>query len=161
MWTDEDDKLLIQLWAEGKTSTQIAAEVQKSRGSVMGRVFRLRKLGIEFKERPRPAPKKRAWKPRPKPKPMPKVLEMAPVVRPIEVPKSPFMQTKEVPYEEPCDIMSLRFFSCRYIVSEKPTLYCNHMVHKHSYCEKHFKLCYQQGTNVPLAAKPRPAYRNA
>lgn len=159
MWTDKEDKLLIGMWQAGKTSSDIAKAIGKSRGAVMGRISRLREDGIDLKARPRPPRKKRVYISRKKP--MPKVLETAPVIRPINVPASPFVQSKDVPYGEPCDIIGLRFFSCRYIVSERPTLYCNHMVHKHSYCETHFKLCYQQGTNVPLAVKPRPAYRNA
>lgn len=163
VWTDDEDKQLIEMWREGLVGPKIAEAMGKSRGAIMGRISRLRGRGIELTARPRPPRKKRVWTTRPaKPKPMPKVLELAPVVRPIaNAPVSPFVDTVEVPYEQPCDILSLRFFSCRYIVQEKPTLYCNSMVHKHSYCEKHFELCYQKGTNVPLAAKPRPAYRNA
>lgn len=161
MWTDEDDKLLIQLWADGKPSTFIAKAMSLSRGAVMGRISRLRKAGVDLKARPRPPRKKRAYAPKPKPKPKPKVLELAAVVRPISVPATPFINAPEVAYGEPCDILSLRFFSCRYIVQEKPILYCNHMVHKHSYCEKHFDLCYQKGTNVPLKTKPKPMYRTA
>ena len=161
MWTDDEDKLLIELWAAGKTSNQIADALQKSRGSIMGRVFRLRKEGVDLSARPRPPRKKRSYTYTPKPKPKPRVLELAAVARPIPQPVSPFISAPETEYGEACDILELRFFSCRYIVKEKPTLYCNAMVHKHSYCEKHFLLCYQQGTNVPLATKPRPAYRNA
>lgn len=161
IWTDEEDKQLILMWQTGSKGLQIADVLGKSRGAVMGRISRLRKSGIELTARPRPPRKKRMYVPR-KPKPKPKALKTAPVIRPIaSAPVSPFVDTVEVPYEQPCDILSLRFFSCRYIVQDKPTLYCNSMVHKHSYCEKHFELCYQKGTNVPLAAKPRPAYRNA
>lgn len=159
MWTDKEDKLLIKLWSTGKTSNQIATVLKKSRGAIMGRIHRLRIEGVDLKARPRPPRKKRIYVPKPKPKP--KVLELAAVARPMPQPVSPFITAPETDYGEPCDILSLRFFSCRYIVSEKPTLYCNQMVHKHSYCEAHFKLCYQQGTNVPLATKPRPTYRNA
>ena len=161
MWTDEDDKLLIQLWADKKPSTFIAKTMGKSRGSVMGRIFRLRKAGVEFAARPLPPRKERVRTYIPRPKPKPKVLELAAVARPMPTPVSPFISAPETPYGDPCDILELRFFSCRYIVKEKPTLYCNGMVHKHSYCEAHFKLCYQQGTNVPLTTKPRPSYRNS
>ena len=161
MWTDDEDKLLIKLWAEGKPSTYIAPAMGKSRGAIMGRISRLRQAGADLKARPRPPRKQRIYVPKPKTKPKPKVLEFAAVARPLPQPVSPFIIVSETEYGEPCDILSLRFFSCRYIVSEKPTMYCNQMVHKHSYCEKHFQLCYQQGTNVPLTAKPRPAYRNS
>lgn len=159
IWTDEESNTLIQLWREGLKGIDIAKQLGKSRGAVMGRISRLREEGVDLQTRPRPPRKKRVYPSRKKPKP--RVLESAPVVRPIQQPVSIFTQAKDVPYGEPCDILSLRFFSCRYIVEDNPTMYCNHMVHKHSYCEKHFQLCYQAGTNVPLAAKPRPAYRNS
>ena len=54
MWTDDEDKLLIQLWAAGKPSTYIAPVMGKSRGAIMGRISRLRQAGADLKARPRP-----------------------------------------------------------------------------------------------------------
>ena len=39
-WSEEEDELLRCLVAEGLTSTEIGARLQRSRSSVMGRVFR-------------------------------------------------------------------------------------------------------------------------
>lgn len=174
MWTEEEDKQLIDMWQNGAVGPVIAKVMGKTRGAIMGRISRLRQAGTVMQERPRVKSENNRDERRKKDrerkrlqamarKPQPKVLLKAAVLRALEIPvvKEAPMTADDVPYQNPCEIMDLRFFSCRYIVGEKPTLYCNNIIHKHSYCEHHFKLCYQVGTNVPLAAKPRPAYRNS
>jgi len=143
-WSDKDDKLLISLWQAGKKGHEIAEVFKVKRGAVLGRIHRLRLNGVEIRKRPigtqKPCAPRKA--------------------KPIQQPKKfePVNPNHEA-YKDPCDIMGLRYFSCRYVVSEKPTLYCNQLIHKHSYCEYHFQLCYQVGTNVPLTAKPRPSIK--
>lgn len=174
MWTEDEDKQLIDMWQNGAVGPAIARALGKTRGSIMGRINRLRQAGTVLQERPRVKSEnsrdaKRARDREAKRrlalvrKPQPKVLVKAAVLRALEMPviQEVPLTADEVPYTNPCEIMDLRFFSCRYIVREKPTLYCNNIIHKHSYCEHHFRLCYQAGTNVHLTAKPRPSYRNS
>ena len=180
MWTEEQDKLLIDLWQAGTVGAVIAAQLGKTRSAIMGRINRLRAKGHVLREvvrftpeeaqkrkQERDAKRYRANRPYAQPytpvKKQPKVLVSDAVLRALEIPVIPEkpVTADEVPYRDPCEITDLRFFSCRYIVGERPTLYCNKIIHKHSYCEDHFKLCYQVGTNAPLTAKPRPAYRNS
>lgn len=174
MWTEDQDKQLIDMWQNGAIGLEIAKALGKTRGSIMGRINRLRQAGVYLRERPRVKSensrdarraKERELKKlnavvrKPKPRALIKQDEAPIDSKPIVIDFS--MSEDDESYRAPCDIMELRFFSCRYIVSENPTMYCNRIIHKHSYCEGHFRLCYQVGTNVPLAAKPRPAYRNA
>jgi hypothetical protein len=41
-------------------------------------------------------------------------------------------------------ILGLRLFSCRYIVkqTEEEALFCGSKIHRVSYCEAHYRLCY-------------------
>lgn len=178
MWTEEQDKLLIDLWQQGIVGSIIADRVGKTRSAIMGRIKRLRGRGAVLRERPRYTPEEaverkalrdairyRKKKPRALPytpvKNKPRTGFKDAVLRALERPIIPDPPVSDTPYRDPCDIMDLRFFSCRYIVQDKPTLYCNQIVHKHSYCEKHFMLCYQAGTNKPLTSKAKttPHYR--
>lgn len=56
-WTTTEDELLIKLWQSGRTSSEIAKEVGRSRNSVIGRVTRLRDTGVTLAVRGRVVPK--------------------------------------------------------------------------------------------------------
>ena len=57
-WTTTEDELIIKLWNKGSTSSEIANEVGRSRNSVIGRIHRLRDMGITLSVRGRVVPKK-------------------------------------------------------------------------------------------------------
>lgn len=51
-WNKENTKLVIELWNGSKLSVQqIADEMGTTRGSVVGKIFRLRQEGVELKNR--------------------------------------------------------------------------------------------------------------
>jgi GcrA cell cycle regulator len=55
-WTTSEDELVIKLWTDGKSSSQIAAVIGRSRNSVIGRVSRLRGEGKPLQVRGRVLP---------------------------------------------------------------------------------------------------------
>ncbi len=49
----------------------------------------------------------------------------------------------EGPQQIGVTILELRLFSCRYIVKQdEEALFCGSEVHRVSYCEAHYRLCY-------------------
>jgi hypothetical protein len=50
----------------------------------------------------------------------------------------------EEPQQVGVTILELRLFSCRYIIkqAEEEVLFCGSEVHRVSYCEAHYRLCY-------------------
>src|SRR5918911_1592790 len=56
-WTAEKIEATIELWNAGKTTREIARAINApSRGSVMGKIYRLRSQGIPLQLRPPPIP---------------------------------------------------------------------------------------------------------
>ena len=49
----------------------------------------------------------------------------------------------EEPQQVGVTILELRLFSCRYIVKQaEEALFCGSEIHRVSYCEAHYRLCY-------------------
>ena len=160
------------LWAQDKTSTEIAAALNISRNSVMGFVHRLRRAGLiqireKDKDAVRKAPdgrkrasRKKVAKPKPKVerKPGPargqKPAKTRLPPKPVEIlPWTPPSGTKTV--------LTLRLMDCRYIVAGAglDAVYCGQPKERGSYCAEHGARCY-------IAPKPgrrreRPLRRQA
>lgn len=132
--TDEKRVKIKELWALGYTGAQIAKEVELTRNSVIGFVYRMRKSdGIKKKRPPGPKPTKQ------------KIVK----VKKEKKVKAPVKEKTEKPVEIKEDVsatlLDLRFDSCRYIVKDGDiysTKYCNRPITRVSYCEDHYKICY-------------------
>lgn len=74
-WTEDDDKVLKDLWAIGQSASQIAAALPgaRSRNSIIGRIHRLKQKGMSRATHPAHTPEQHDGKPqnngRPPPKP--------------------------------------------------------------------------------------------
>ncbi len=140
------DKLVLSLWKNGLTGSQIGEKLGTTRSAILGLINRLRAAGyVEYRAK-KPRPKKDA-PPKPR-KDRKKKLEqfelliVAPVVNAAPEPTKPLT------------IMELTHRSCRYILNDgKPSsfLYCGKTTEKGSYCREHYKICFTvvQKTNRP------------
>ena len=54
-WDRAADQLLMKLWREGKSMSEMAGQLGVTRGAIAGRKRRLTELGHEFEERETPA----------------------------------------------------------------------------------------------------------
>lgn len=156
-WSAANDKRLIDMWFEGKSAADIANILGVSRGSVMGKVYRLRQNGVlDYRQDPSgwAGKKKKTPHPLPNPKTMasqpvqtlnlnkPKEPDPAPVVAP---PVPVFDPSK--PYK---NILQLTYTTCRYIMTEDTStsaFYCGEPVERRSYCKAHADLCFTRYAN--------------
>lgn len=132
--TDEKRVKIKELWELGYTGSQIAKEVELTRNSVIGFVYRMRKNeGIEKKRPPGRKPTKE------KPIKVKKEKKQKPLVE--DNAKKPV----EIKEDVSTTLLNLRFDSCRYIVEDGDvytTKYCNKPIAREAYCEDHYKICY-------------------
>jgi len=57
--------------------------------------------------------------------------------------KEDLPQLGEEPQQVGVTILELRLFSCRYIIKQtEGVLFCGSEIHRVSYCEAHYRLCY-------------------
>lgn len=116
---------IIALWQEGKTGSEIAAEINSTRNSVIGFINRERKRGIDLRGA--------AMSPRkPRVKPPKKIVSIF---------------EKRLPAAERGSLLihELTPQSCRFIVSGSgaESMFCGSGIQAGSYCEKHRKICYK------------------
>jgi hypothetical protein len=136
MWDDRKEEIR-KLWQEGISGASIARQLGMTRNSVLGIVYRLRKLGFQLEER---AAMKAPSEPKPKP-----------VAKAAEPPRAKEVVAQIVWPERPKEnisgvgILALRMSSCRYIVEDGDTetrKYCNEKKVRGSYCQKHYDICH-------------------
>lgn len=133
---DDTDKEIIKLWKKGYSGSQIGKVVGITRNAVMGRVFRLRKAGVDVDSRTVEAVqkyeevKKNYRKPR------------------VALPKKEAEQ-QELTYGIP--FQRLVSGACRYVINEGSAanyIFCGLPADMGAYCKHHYKLCY-----VPVERK--------
>lgn len=130
----ERNEEILRLWKDGMTGAQIAENIGVTRNAVLGLIHRMKQKG-ESLER--------------------KVNNRVFKVKEIKVKK----QIRKLKEETrmPSGILNLRRDSCRFIVEdgdEKQTRYCNQKIHRASYCQEHYKICYytsKSGSGVKSA----------
>jgi len=130
--TKEMKDRIIELWQNDKSGSEIAEELGITRNSVIGAVYRLRKQGHilssheDSKKNPINSQKNNEKKQL--------------VKKPKASPPPPKYTAKKG-----ITMGQLKYSSCRYIVEEgdyNTTQYCGNKIHRCSYCEEHYKLCY-------------------
>lgn len=154
--TDEEEKLIIKLWKERKTGSEIGAALGRSRNSIMGKLNRLRAKGVitllpegeaRFKPKGKPtvAPPPVNVKKVPSMPKMPRLVTETTTTEPAPVEKlfvPPPVQEEPV---EPIKFAALKPMSCRYVVNGRRAeefLFCGRRKEVRSYCKDHAALIY-------------------
>jgi hypothetical protein len=133
-------------WREGKSGSEIANTLGRTRGSIMGIVHRARldgapglvRIGEKNKIRTPPTIKNRR---------ILRQIKLGTMSMPI-IPSYAFPPDEIVPekHSEPgVTLMELKLASCRYIIKEGDVytaLYCGEGKQRGSYCATHAALCY-------------------
>lgn len=148
-------KKIKKMWSEGKTGGQIADAIGKTRGSVMGILYRIRQR--EGDELVRVGERNKFKKgPQIKNKRILREVKMG--LRPEpEIPSYAF--PPKTNGQEGLTILQLKMNSCRYIIREDDawnTFYCGVPRERGAYCEDHAKLCYV----AQPTGKERKKHRN-
>lgn len=155
--SDEEEALIIRLWKERKTGSQIGAAVGRTRNAIMGKLNRLRAKGvIDFLPEGEARFKPRAFVSAPAPKPkkapslavVPSLSERPEKVNnpPLERITSLFVPPQPAPKPmDPIKFIDLKNMSCRYVVSGKRPenfLFCGREKKRGAYCAEHGALSY-------------------
>ncbi|MBV1704969.1 MAG: GcrA cell cycle regulator [Hyphomicrobiales bacterium] len=153
-WTKERVETLDKLWQEGRTASQIAAELGHgvTRNAVIGKVHR---LGLSARARPAgaPAPRQRSATPRAHRPAVPMThgnaaLAFAPARAAQPAPRPRVEEVAEVvPMTEPVTIVELREMMCRWPLGDPTTSefrYCGGKTPEVGpYCAHHRRVAYQ------------------
>lgn len=140
------EKRILSLWADGLSGSEIAICLGTTKGTIMGKIHRMKKAGIDT-GRPQPPrnPKQ------PKEEKQKRVLAKPKASRTIRVYFPPKPQIKTKPY---LTIYELNMSSCRFIVNEAEKdgihLFCGKKISRGSYCNHHAEICY---TPISVVAK--------
>lgn len=139
-WRNGSDKELIALWNESVLSVaEIAAKMNTTRGSIVGKIFRMRQQGVQLKQRTVGIrPDGTAAKPRTRP-PAPS-KHYPPLKRGGSVGGVVSPTTLNTPSPENyVDIAALEYHHCREVMRLKPTaLYCgSKKQERSSFCPFH------------------------
>lgn len=168
-WTDERIELLKVKWAEGLSSSQIAAQMGGcTRNSIIGKVHRLGLHQSAPRFRNQPGPKKatrqaKVWNGNAPPRPVRPRLPIDPIAL-AEMHKAVAAKfvAKEHKSTEPhkaCDMFALTDYVCRWPLwggrEELNKLYCGAPTNeKPPYCREHAKMATNSGY-VPIHERQR------
>lgn len=145
---NEYEQKIVDLWNAKFPSSEIAKALGKTRNTIVGKVWRLRRRGIEFAHHPikgeNPKPKKVVKSPR--------VRSTNPIASLTFKNKNDVNQRyKFVPREaveaKPLNIgfWKLKANSCRYVMNDgmpENFIFCGAPKERGSYCEAHALICY-------------------
>jgi len=153
----KQEKILIEMWLEGKTGSQIAETLNTTRNAIMGKLKRLRDKGlIEYKTVPpgRPASTNILLLP----------IKNRRILREIKAGKREAPQVFVVPEKKNIPKPPVRFFgltrtTCKFPINDgapQNLLFCgNDRNEGSSYCDRHHKICYVAGTSEYDRSKKR------
>lgn len=131
---------ILELWNKGVSTAKIGAEVGKTKGSICGLLWRMRRRGLiiptrqqiniseQFHEKRK---EKREPKIQIKPKERPDLLEQ--FVKPVP------------PHSLNIGFWKLKNNSCRYVVNDgvaEQFIFCGAPKERGAYCEEHAKICF-------------------
>lgn len=136
---------ILELWQQGNTGSSIAALLGLTKNQVIGFVYRSRKKDFASADT---GEEKTYVKRRPGPKKTEKPI--------VSLPKKKREAKKKIEVEiEPeyfedlssqnITIDDLKYYSCRFITeigTYETTKYCGKPIHRVSYCQEHYALCY-------------------
>ena len=127
LWTDKQKTTCVEMAKQGYTTREISAVIKRTKGSIIGYLHR---LGIRMSDyNPKGRPKvPKAYKPRVK-----KAVEQKKVI--------------EIKDFQKVFLFEAKMFQCRYITNESKNIWetecCGQPTFYRSWCEKHFKSCFQ------------------
>ena len=168
-WDAQSDGTLLKLLSEGQSASEICIVLGRTRNSVIGRSYRLRKgpvvkgaHGLTPVVKP-----KRRYTPRPK---IARSVSAAPKASarrttrksdPTGRRRRAAVLRMKCSGAEPrlnCDIHDLTNGVCRYIVSGEgePVLYCGDTTQYKSFCAKHAGVCYENSFEVSHDISSQP-----
>lgn len=130
----EQDAQIIKLWSEGVAASEIGRMLGRSKGSIVGRIYRLREAGVDI-------PRRRVEK---KEKPI-KVKEKTIKIPAIFLaPIKDALDNNELTGDGLKTLFDLRLNDCRYIIGRSADrhIYCAEPAHKRQMCKAHYDLCY-------------------
>lgn len=136
----EDDEKMIALWREGQSFKQIADALGRTKGSIAGRLFRMRAAGLVFDENA-PPPLLQIIKP-------PAPIEKAPEpVEEIFIKLKPPLKAANDEIIKGKDLKTLFDITsndCHYVIGrgESLSIYCAAPVYRRKMCKEHYRLCY-------------------
>jgi len=157
-WTKERIERLKELWTEGLSASQIAAELGEgvSRNAVLGKAYRLGLAQSEGKGASTPRQRKPTHPPdqapavEPPPQNNPHPAPMMSNRPPAEAAELPRREEAVVPQSEGVTIMELRESTCRWPLGDPTTpefRYCGGgAISGLPYCAHHSQLAYQPAT---------------
>jgi hypothetical protein len=157
---NDQERLILEMWADGATGTEIANQIGKTRSAVLGKLNRLRikgfvgykvsKMRIEAQKiklgtkKPPPPTKKKTIKTQLNSKAIKKnfVFSMK-ADRKRQEPV--FIEPTPSKEGDPVTFMQLEHWMCKYVVSGDRAAdfkFCGQKAVKKRFCEQHHKLCY-------------------
>jgi GcrA cell cycle regulator len=150
----EEERLIIKMWKERKTGSEIASATGRSRNSIMGKLNRLRAKGVitllpEGESRFKPKNLAQSTGVRKKVPSMPKMPPLKTETAPEEKDLADlFVPPPPPPKEEnvkPIKFIDLKPMSCRWVVSGKRAeefLFCGKRKERGAYCAEHGAMSY-------------------
>ena len=157
---NDQERLILEMWEQGATGTEIANQIGKTRSAVLGKLNRLRmkgfvgykvsKLRIEAQKiklgtKPPPQPKKEPLKKKGSPKAIQKNGFVFSMKADRKRQKPVFIEPTPSKEGQPVTFMELEHWMCKYVVSGAKAsefLFCGQKAVKKRFCEQHHKLCY-------------------
>jgi hypothetical protein len=150
MWTDEGERLIIELWDKGFSGYQIAVALKTTRSAILGKISRMRRKGMTFNRQYNPGRAKKGSRKAPTPVNLPPVtvtVQSLKMKKPEPDPKPIVVIIPEPPpyTGKPLTILEVTNDTCKYSVSGTRAphyRFCGGPTFKRSLCKHHFELCY-------------------
>lgn len=162
VWTEEAEKVIIELWDKGFSGYQISVALKTTRSAILGKISRMRRKGMTFQRSYNPSKVKGKVKP-PTPVNLPPItisVQALKIKKPEPAPKPIVIVAPEPPpYNgRPITIMETTNFTCKYSVSGSRApnyLFCGAPTYKNSYCKHHYDVCYTPHKKANAEPKPQ------
>lgn len=155
---DAMKKAILNMWNKGLSGYEIAHATGKTRNSIMGLLFRMKKQGLvvdrkifRTKEQTPPPPQP--------PAPTPVKVKKRSISK-VRIP----LLFEPPPTDKNTHITDLTYNTCRYIVTDvttyKNTYYCGQAKERGSYCAYHAQMCYVSHSEYKELVKDDPPTRS-
>lgn len=155
---NDQERLILEMWEQGATGTEIGNQIGKTRSAVLGKLNRLRNKGLvgykvsmqriesqKIKLGTAQPPAKSSVKKAGTPKVVQKKGFVFSMNADRKRQKPVFIEPTPSKEGEPVTFMQLEQWMCRYVVSGERASefkFCGQKAVKKRFCEQHHKLCY-------------------
>lgn len=146
----DQDRLILEMWEQGASGTEIGIRLGKTRSAILGKLNRLRAKGYVgykvSKSRIESIKDRDGIKPIHVAKKLKKNLTIFRFNRKLKDKMNPtFIEPTPSKEGDPVPFMQLEHWMCKYVVSGQKTaefMFCGQPATKRRYCEQHYALCY-------------------